>query len=452
MDSDIDLGDGDLEEENRRLRKMCRALMTRVEAGDSHAAGPYAAFHHAAALAEQVRQRTAALSEANDKLQQEIRQRQDIEQRLRQATEKAQQANQSKSRFVAAISHDLMQPLNAARLFISSLEHIEDRNATAILAKVERSLDDLEYLVTTLADATRLDAGTLTADQSAVPLQYVMDAMANEFQLLAQDKGLSFHYVPTTLWTYTDPQLLGRLLRNLLSNALRYTPKGRILLGCRRRQGAVDIVVWDTGIGFNEDGKDQLLREFSRGEQASQYHQRGLGLGLSIVDKISTLLSHPLSIRSELGRGSCFSVQVPVIAAPPQQHNQQRALADDQCHGLSVWLVDNDVAVLDSMHELLSQWGCVLTTGKDLRHIEQQHATSPAVQVLIVDYHLDDHHNGLEIAAQVTEQYGAALPVIVITADRSPEVRQHCQQHGYQLLHKPIKPLQLRMALRQRRR
>ena len=207
---------------------------------------PYAAFQHSVVLAEQVRERTQALRDVNQKLLEEIEERRHIEMQLREAREKAEQANLSKTRFVAAVSHDLMQPLNAARLFTSALQEKPD-NMAFQLAHIGTALTDLESLITTLSDASKLDAGVVTAEFEVFPLSRLLDVLAEEFRQIAQKKGLRFRYVPCGALIRSDSQLLSRILRNLLSNAVRYTESGSILLGCRRRGESVEVVVADSG-------------------------------------------------------------------------------------------------------------------------------------------------------------------------------------------------------------
>ena len=281
-----DLHEARLMAENARLRRICDALIERVEESNMAPTAPYAAFQHSVVLAEQVRERTQALREANQQLLDEIEERRRVESRLREATEKAERANISKTKFVAAVSHDLMQPLNAARLFTSALQDQPDHNTQFMLSHIDTALLDLESLITTLADASKLDAGVVSAEPGVFPLRRLLDVLAEEYRQMAAAKGLRLRYVPSSAVVRSDPQLLSRVMRNLLSNAVRYTDRGSILLGCRRRGERVEVVVADTGIGIGDDQIGDIFQEFKRGARAVKYHERGLGLGLSIVEKI----------------------------------------------------------------------------------------------------------------------------------------------------------------------
>ncbi|AJD47857.1 ATPase, histidine kinase-, DNA gyrase B-, and HSP90-like domain-containing protein [Isoalcanivorax pacificus W11-5] len=448
-----DLHEARLMAENARLKRICDALIERVEASNMAPTAPYAAFQHSVVLAEQVRERTQALREVNKQLLAEIEERRRMELRLREATEKAEQANLSKTRFVAAVSHDLMQPLNAARLFTSALQENPDHNTAFQLSHISTALRDLESLITTLSDASKLDAGVVTAEIGVFPLRRLLDVLAEEFRQMAQQKGLRFRYVPTSLLVRSDPQLLSRIMRNLLSNAVRYTESGTILLGCRRVNGQVEVMVADTGIGIRQDQIGEIFEEFKRGKQAVRYHERGLGLGLAIVEKISQILAHPLRVRSRLSEGSCFSLTLPV--APPSEYNarvmQAGQLASHSLLGLRVWVVDNDEAICIGMRTLLEQWGCEVVVAESLSALRAQvDTTADEADVVLMDYHLDPGtDDGITVAEFINAGRRTPLPVILVTADRSARLKQRCAQSGYMQVYKPIKPLKLKMALQQ---
>ena len=283
-----------------------------------------------------------------------------MESRLREATEKAERANISKTKFVAAVSHDLMQPLNAARLFTSALQDQPDHNTQFMLSHIDTALLDLESLITTLADASKLDAGVVSAEPGVFPLRRLLDVLAEEYRQMAAAKGLRLRYVPSSAVVRSDPQLLSRVMRNLLSNAVRYTDRGSILLGCRRRGERVEVVVADTGIGIGDDQIGDIFQEFKRGARAVKYHERGLGLGLSIVEKISRILDHPLTVRSRENRGSRFALQLPLarLSAAEARAMEPAADAGRTLAGRRVWVVDNDRAICSGMRTLLEQWGC----------------------------------------------------------------------------------------------
>ena len=452
-ESPWELHEARLMAENARLRRICDALIERVEESNMAPTAPYAAFQHSVVLAEQVRERTQALREANQQLMEEIEERRRVEARLREATEKAEQASISKTKFVAAVSHDLMQPLNAARLFTSALQDAPDQNTDFMLTHINTALRDLESLITTLADASKLDAGVVTAEPVAFPLRRLLDVLAEEYQQMAAREGLRLRYVPTSAVVRSDPQLLNRVMRNLLSNAIRYTSSGSILLGCRRRGAQVEVVVADTGIGIGEDQIEGIFQEFKRGDHAVKYHERGLGLGLSIVEKISRILDHSLSVSSRLNRGSRFSLRLPVsaISAAEQQVLAPATEGETCLAGQPVWVVDNDRAIRAGMHTLLQRWGCEVVVAESLAALRRQVDTrqDPAL-ALIMDYHLEPHgDDGLAVAKHINDGRHTPLPVIMVTADREQPLKQRCARRGHTLLYKPLKPMKLKLALQQ---
>ena len=437
--------------ENARLRRICDALIERVEESNMAPTAPYAAFQHSVVLAEQVRERTQALREMNQQLLAEIDERRRVEQQLREARENAEQANLSKSRFVAAVSHDLMQPLNAARLFTSALQEDPGHNTAFQVSHINTALQDLESLITTLVDASKLEVGAMSAEVGVFPLRRLFDVLAEEFRQMAQQKGLRFRYVPTSLLVRSDPQLLSRIMRNLLFNAVRYTTRGSLLLGCRRRGEEVEVVVADTGIGIREEQLGEIFEEFKRGRQADRYHERGLGLGLAIVEKISHILKHPLRVTSRPEHGSRFSMVLPV--AEPAEYGarpvQPEQWVMQQLQGLSVWVVDNDESICMGMSSLLGQWGCETVVATSLAGLRAQVDTvHDDADVLIMDYHLGPGaDDGITVAEFINAGRARPLPVILVTADRGAPLKQRCARSGYMQVFKPVKPLKLRMVL-----
>ncbi|MHA7879963.1 MAG: ATP-binding response regulator [Saccharospirillum sp.] len=452
----------DLRAENQRLQRINAALIERVESGSSLSAAPYAAFEHAVALAEQVRERTDALSQAlnelkrtNHALTQEIQERRLMEARLTDAKAEAERANLSKTKFLAAVSHDLLQPLNAARLFAGALADQSLPLHTANLVQsLGRSLEDVETLLGTLVDISKLDAGAVKADITEAPLQPLLSNLADEYQHISSAHGRRFTAVPSTAWVRTDPALLLRILRNLLANAVRYTPPGaRILLGVRRRSGAgqpqVSIEVWDQGAGIPESELTAIFGEFKRLDHTRDAADKGLGLGLAIVDKISRMLAHPIGVRSELGRGSVFSVTLPAVPAPSQpQRHSGHAEGPATLVGLKVWVIDNDREIGRAMHALLTGWGCQVCTAPSLDDLAKQRdwRTAP-VDVVILDYHLDGDQTGSDLARRLRRERTAPPQVLMITANHSQTLREQIRHEGHTLLHKPVKPLKLRTTL-----
>ncbi|MBF3156217.1 sensor histidine kinase, partial [Pseudomonas aeruginosa] len=278
-------------------------------------------------LEQRVRERTAELTTLNDQFKREIHERSQVEARLREAKREAEQANLSKTKFLAAVSHDLLQPLNAARLFTSALQERGSaaRDNEALVNNISHSLEDVENLLGTLVDISKLDAGVITPDIAPFELGELLGNLAAEYRQVAASEGLRLDFVACGALVRSDQQLLARILRNLLSNAIRYTPRGRVLLGCRRHRQRLSIEVWDTGVGIAADKLGEIFQEFKRGESQRCHQDRGLGLGLAIVDKIARMLGHRVRVGSLPGKGSCFAIEVPLARHAPRSRAEPLA-------------------------------------------------------------------------------------------------------------------------------
>jgi PAS domain S-box-containing protein len=402
------------------------------------------AYQH---LEQRVAQRTSELTALNDQLLQEIDERRRVEARLREAKIEAEQANLSKTKFLAAVSHDLLQPLNAARLFTSALL---ERPSETLVRNVSNSLEDVENLLGTLVDISKLDAGVIKADIAPFALSELLDNLAVEYTELARSEGLELHFVGCSALVRSDIQLLARILRNLLSNALRYTYKGRVVLGCRRQHQRLSIQVWDSGMGIAEERLEEIFQEFKRGDVQRPDQDRGLGLGLAIVEKIAGILGHRISVRSWPGKGSMFSVEVPLSATAPKSL-PMLAMSEpmlERLQGARVWVLDNDAAICAGMRTLLEGWGCQVITAlseQDLaRQVDNYHAEA---DLLIADYHLDDDQNGVDAVARINGRRGRAIPALMITANYSNELKLQIRELGHTLMHKPVRPMKLKTAM-----
>jgi PAS domain S-box len=402
------------------------------------------AYQH---LEQRVAQRTSELTALNDQLLQEIDERRRMEARLREAKLEAEQANLSKTKFLAAVSHDLLQPLNAARLFTSALL---ERPSETLVRNVSNSLEDVENLLGTLVDISKLDAGVIKADIAPFALSELLDNLAVEYTELARSEGLELHFVGCSALVRSDIQLLARILRNLLSNALRYTYKGRVVLGCRRQHQRLSIQVWDSGMGIAEERLEEIFQEFKRGDVQRPDQDRGLGLGLAIVEKIAGILGHRISVKSWPGKGSMFSVEVPLSATAPKSL-PMLAMSEpmlERLQGARVWVLDNDAAICAGMRTLLEGWGCQVITAlseQDLaRQVDNYHAEA---DLLIADYHLDDDQNGVDAVARINGRRGRAIPALMITANYSNELKLQIRELGHTLMHKPVRPMKLKTAM-----
>jgi Na+/proline symporter/signal transduction histidine kinase len=401
-------------------------------------------------------QATTALAAANERLEERVHERTaaltTLNEALRRAKSVAEDANLGKTRFLAAASHDLLQPLNAARLYVSTLLERQSRQATAdleLVRKVDASLRLVEDLLGTLLDISRLDAGALTPERREFPLGELFDSLRVEFAPLAERKGLDLRIMPTALVVDSDRHLLHRVMQNLLSNALRYTLSGKVLMGVRRSGIELVIDVSDTGSGIPLEYQGRVFQEFQRFAPGPGT-EHGLGLGLSIVDRISRILDHPVRFRSQPGRGTTFSVRVPrgkgveaqgMIETPPP-----RALPS--LEQAVVLCVDNEATVLDGMQALLESWSCRVLLARGLREAVALAVAEPLKpELLIVDYHLDQSGDGADCVEALRRAYGAVLPAVIVTADRSEAVRARALARGLMVLHKPVKPAALRSLL-----
>jgi Na+/proline symporter/signal transduction histidine kinase/CheY-like chemotaxis protein len=382
----------------------------------------------------------AALREANEALEARVGERTLA---LSAAKAEAERANLGKTRFLAAAGHDLMQPLQAARLFLSALS---ERNADPAVGQIDASLDSVEHLLGELVEVSKLDSGLTTPSLADFRLADVLGPLAAESAALARARGLGFRAVPCSASVRSDPALLRRILQNFLANALRYTGTGRVLLGCRRCGGEIAIEVWDTGPGIPEPKLKDIFLEFHRLEQGKSRGE-GLGLGLSIVERLAGLMGHRVEVRSRLGHGSCFLVRVPLAAAPvaalvPARRAQRRF------DGALVVFVENEAAIAGAMRELLAGWSCAVvaapTAEAALGELGERRP-----DVLLSDYHLDGGRTGLEALARLHAALGPDLPAALITADRDPALKAAVDAAGYRLLHKPVRPGALRALLAQ---
>jgi Na+/proline symporter/signal transduction histidine kinase len=395
-----------------------------------------------------------ALERANALLETRVRERTKELERLNaelvRAKATADEANISKTRFLAAASHDILQPLNAARLYVTSL--VERRRAgeeARLVANVDASLEAVEDILGALLDISRLDAGAMKPELANFRIDDVLRQLQVEFEPLAREKGLALSFMPCSLAVRSDRRLLRRLLQNLISNAIKYTPQGRVLVGCRRRGGMLRIEVCDSGVGIPKSKQRSIFREFHRLDQATRV-ARGLGLGLSIVERIARVLDHKVDVASKVGRGSRFSVAVPTAAAAAAVAPLRGPERADfgPLAGMRVLCIDNEPKILDGMEALLGGWGCTVLKAADLPAARALlSAGEPPVGVL-VDYHLDTG-NGIDAIRELRQRFGADLNAILITADRSPEVRDDARAENVPVLHKPLKPAALRAIIGQ---
>jgi signal transduction histidine kinase/CheY-like chemotaxis protein len=355
-----------------------------------------------------------------------------------------------KSRFLAAASHDLRQPMHALGLFVAQLHsHIRSPDGSRVVDRIDEALTGMNELFNALLDITKLDAGALTPTIREFPIAELLGRIGSTFAPVAQEKGLSFRSVPSSAWVRSDQVLLERIVLNLVSNAVRYTAAGGIVVGCRYHKDHVRIEVCDSGPGIPPEQQRKIFGEFYRLADAAKSNQAGLGLGLAIVDRLCALLDHPIELTSTLGRGSRFGVTVPTVPAraaeqpkiePPPQD------AIDAARGKLVVVIDNDVRVLEGMGGLLRTWGCrvvaAMTPEAALADVSEFGAAARP-NLVIADFHLGDGQTGITAIAKLREAHGA-IPAFVMTGDIAPERLREARENGHHLLHKPVQPMTLR--------
>ncbi len=360
----------------------------------------------------------------------------------------AEAANISKTRFFAAASHDLLQPLNAARLFTSALRaHPDlDSEASQLAERIEASFHAAEGLLDTLLDVSRLDAGSYRPEVTGFALADIFGPLEAQYAVVAEQRGLRLRVVPTTLGVRSDPQLLLRIVQNLVSNALRYTSKGGVLLGARRCEGRVRITVWDTGPGIPQEQRARIFEEFQRLDQPSPWGEKGLGLGLSICDRLAGMLGHSLDLQSVVGHGSCFAVCVPRSAVVAGKGGGVERVAPARELPLTVLCVDNDASTLDGMRALLGHWGVTCRVAMNVEQARGELADHD-IRLILCDYHLSESLDGVEAIRRLRLLMDDLPPVVIITADSSAEVKLRIRECGYPMLRKPVRPAALRAVL-----
>jgi signal transduction histidine kinase/CheY-like chemotaxis protein len=435
--------------ENRALQKTVKALMERVEKAVDSQGGAFSWFQAAASLEETIRHRTEQYEQLNLRLKGELESRREIELALKHAKEAADLANQTKTRFLAAASHDLRQPLSSALLF---LESIGEAALTGLdldyLNKARVALASLSNLLDTLLDVARLDSGGIEPQFADFPVSALLDRIVPEFEGVARAAGLTLRFVHSGAWVRTDVHLLETVLRNLISNAIRYTPRGRLLVGCRRRREGLLISVHDTGIGIEAAHLEAIFSAYYQVPGGGRARTAGIGLGLSIVQRISTLLDLGREVRSVPGRGSMFAVLVPYSPSRRRQEAKRSAAGPLRVHSLAIAVIDDDPGVRLGLAATLVKWGH--------RPIAAASATEAVVQFIgadlspdfiISDYHLAGSVKGDAAIEEVRREFDRAPPAAIMTSDPDPRLQAVARERGLTLLAKPLSLPELRVLL-----
>ncbi|MEZ5442364.1 MAG: NahK/ErcS family hybrid sensor histidine kinase/response regulator [Lysobacterales bacterium] len=392
----------------------------------------------------------ARLRDLTDALEQRVTERtQALQASLeaqRAAKREAETANASKSRFLAAASHDLLQPLHAARLFAAALRHERGlpADANTLVQRIDSSLTAAEDLLSALLDISRLERGVLKPERVPIDVRELFEQLGEQFTPIAEQRNLSLRVHPLADGVCSDRQLLRRILQNFLSNAIRYTRQGGVLLGARRRGDSLELGVWDTGPGIAPEHQARIFEEFHRLEDASASPEQGLGLGLAIVDRAARTLGHPISLRSRPGDGSQFCILVPRLTLPQIAAQVSGPASHSSLQALRVLCVDNEPAVLEAMAALLGRWGCTPVLAAD-RNSALDVVANDSVDLLLADYHLDAD-NGLDLIAAVRGRV-PRLPAALVTADRSEQLANRARAATVPILAKPVKPAALRALI-----
>jgi signal transduction histidine kinase/CheY-like chemotaxis protein len=379
---------------------------------------------------------------------------------LEAARAEAEQANRSKTSFVAAAVHDLLQPLNAARMFVDSARaRLMSPSDREVLSGIDSALEAEDEILSTLLDISRLESGTFEVHERDFALDALLETLGREFGILARARGIELRVARCGAVIHSDEALLRRILQNYLSNAVRYSRRGHVLMGCRRAGGALRIEVWDSGPGIAPEHHRRIFLEFQRLDGGTQSSERGAGLGLAIVERIAKRLGHRIGLRSWLGRGSVFFVEVPLArSAPAAEKSPARPPAirtetagdhhaGSSLAGCRIWSLEDDPRVRLSIQALLSGWGCevvLAATGAEALSLAQERPSAP--DLLLLDYRLPDG-NGPQIAADLFRRWGTEVPVMIISAERDAAVRAEVLEKGWGFLAKPVNPSKLRAAV-----
>ncbi len=428
-----------------RLTKINAALVERLENRIDQQASAYSLFQTAIGLEAQVRERTAELKRALLELE-----RSNVA--LSSAKEAAEKANSSKTRFLAAAGHDLLQPLYAAQLSMSTLVDLQaDPAAAKLCRQVDRALVTIEAYLRSILDISKLDAGVVTPKFQSVRLSDMFQSLDSDFRPIVERKKLKLRFRPTELAVVSDSILLRRVLQNLVSNATRYTQEGGVFVGARRRGDQVRIEVTDTGVGVAPSDIERIFEEFHRAHAGDGAQGEGLGLGLSIVRRMSQALDHRVEVRSYPGRGSRFTVVAP-IAEPEAPRSADFVLVENWARandlsGRCILLVENDPDVMEATRWLLAQWGADVVTAPDLATVRARLGEGAAPDAIIADYHLDRDENGIQAITLARSMAQREIPSVIVTADQGMEAIEFSRAAGCELMRKPVKPAQLRAVL-----
>jgi signal transduction histidine kinase/ActR/RegA family two-component response regulator len=377
----------------------------------------------------------------------------DLEGKVEERTRQLEAANQAKSRFIAAASHDLRQPLHALGLFVAQLHgRLRAAERSQIVGRIEAALSAMNELFSALLDISKLDAGATTVNITVFPVAQLLAHAETTFAGAAREKKLSFRALPSDAWVKSDFILLEQIVFNLITNALRYTRSGGVLVGCRKRGDQLRVEVWDSGIGIPPDQHDKIFGEFYRLGEPDRDRRAGLGLGLAIVDRLCRLLGHPIEVKSTVGKGSVFAVTVPL--APANKRAIEASIVPRSqptlSHDKLVLVIDDDPLVLEGMSGIFRKWGCrVIIADSDSKALKAATEQDDVPDLIISDYYLTNGRTGIATIEWLRGELSAQIPAFLISGDTDPATLHEAKVKGFHLLHKPVEPMALRAMFNQ---
>jgi signal transduction histidine kinase len=369
---------------------------------------------------------------------------------LQNAKEDADRANKAKSLFLASASHDLRQPLNAMQMYIAALKaKVKDEKILTIIEDINSVSASTARLLNALLDVSELEVGAIKPRYEDFPINNIFTSIFQSFAPLAKDKNLQFRIVPSNITVRSDPDLLERILGNYMSNAIRYTEAGSVMIGCRRRGNKVSIEVWDTGCGISEDQMPNIFEDFYQIENKERDRSKGLGLGLALAKRLSLSLKHIIECKSTLGGGSCFSVLVEIGEAKNSEVQLEAISNIMDLTGARILLVEDDIDVLKASIQLMESWGCIIDAGRDLDEIKNIIRSPDYLlpNIIVADNRLPGNASGVEVVKLVQQELGSVIPSIIITGDVERSHIQSIKEKGLPVLLKPIQPAKFRAIL-----
>ena len=375
---------------------------------------------------------------------------------LERERDRATAADRAKTRFLAAASHDLRQPIHALGLFTATLASMAGKGdvraeeARLLADKLRSGISALGGLLHGLIDVSRLDAGLVPVEPQSLSLSQLLSSLREEYAGQARERGIDLRIVTCSAWVHSDPVQLKRILDNFLSNALRYAPAGRVVVGARRRGKTLDIVVADDGPGIPADQQGLVFEEFTQIDNPERGRHQGLGLGLAIVRRLAELLQHPVGLRSAPGRGSAFSITVPRVSSPAAETSRITAQGDEPGGGQAIMVLDDDAGVLDGITTLLAAWGYRVHGGANVAELCRHHADAirpGRVGLIIADYRLAGGVTGSQAIEQLIAHLGYTVPALIVTGDTTPQRLRQLAGSGHEVLHKPLAPDLLQSAI-----